>query len=242
MSGSSGLKRDTGKNTRVGLFGGTFNPIHWGHLRSAEEIRERFDLCRVIFIPVHVAPHKKADVISSEHRCAMVKKAIRGNSFFQVSDIELQRPGKSYSIDTIRHFHGLSRGQEELFFIMGMDAFREIPVWKDYPAFFSACNFIVMTRPGAHDVQPAQLIPRDIAKEFTRQEREQCFVHTSGCRIYTAPVTPLDISSTVIRACTAAGKSIRYLVPREVERYIAGHQLYRITATPGRQPQRPPAG
>jgi len=144
------------------LFGGTFNPVHWGHLRSAEEIREQFGLSRVIFIPVHVPPHKKAAVISSEHRFNMVRKAISGNRFFRVSDLELQRPGKSYSIDTIRHFHGLSRGQEEIYFILGTDAFREITAWKDYPAFFSACNFIVMTRPGANDVRAAELLPRDI--------------------------------------------------------------------------------
>jgi nicotinate-nucleotide adenylyltransferase len=221
------LQRDSEKKRKIGLFGGTFNPVHWGHLRSAEEIREQFGLDRVIFIPVHVPPHKKAAVISSEHRCAMVRNAIRGNSCFRVSDLELQRPGKSYSIDTIRHFHGLSRGQEEIYFILGTDAFRDIPAWKDYPAFFSACNFIVMTRPGADDMQPAGLLPRDIEKEFTRQKNAGCFVHASGYRVYTAPVTQLDISSTVIRACTQAGKSIRYLVPRAVERYIAEHRLYR---------------
>ena len=221
------MKKDTRKKRRIGLFGGTFNPVHWGHLRSAEEIREQFGLSRVIFIPVHVPPHKKATVISSEHRFAMVQKAIRGNRFFRVSDIELQRPGKSYSIDTIRHFHGLSRGQEEIYFILGTDAFREIPAWKDYPSFFSACNFIVMTRPGANSVQAADLLPRDIQKEFTRQQDARCFVHASGYRVYTVPVTQLDISSTVIRAGAAAGRSIRYLVPRVVERYIAGHRLYR---------------
>ena len=224
------------------MFGGTFNPIHWGHLRPAEEIREQFNLSRVIFIPVHVPPHKKAGVISSAHRFAMVQKAIRGNPCFQVSDIELQRPGKSYSIDTIRHFHGLSRGRDELYFILGMDAFRETPTWKDYPAFFSACNFIIMTRPGTDHVRPDRLIPRDIRKEFTRREREQCFEHTSGCRIYTVPVTQLDISSTGIRACVAEGKSIRYLVPRDVERYIDGHRLYQEPVAMGRQTKCPPAG
>jgi nicotinate-nucleotide adenylyltransferase len=220
------LQKNTGKQRRVGLFGGTFNPIHWGHLRPAEEIREQFGLSRVIFIPVHVPPHKKAGVVSSAHRVAMVQKAIRGNRCFQVSDIELQRPGKSYSIDTIRHFHGLSRGQDELFFILGTDAFREIHTWKDYPAFFSACNFIVMTRPGARVEQAAELLPRASRKAFTL--REHCLVHSSGCRIYIAPVTQLDISSTVIRDCAAGGKSIRYLVPSDVERYIAEHRLYTV--------------
>jgi nicotinate-nucleotide adenylyltransferase len=221
------LQRDSGKKRKIGLFGGTFNPVHWGHLRSAEEIREQFGLTRVIFIPAHVPPHKKDAVISPEHRCAMVRKAIRGNSCFRVSDLELQRPGKSYSIDTIRHFHRLSRGREEIYFILGTDAFREISSWKDYPAFFSACNFIVMTRPGADDMQPSGLLPRDLKKEFTRQQDAGCFVHASGHCVYTAPVTQLDISSTGIRARTHAGKSIRYLVPRSVERYIAEHGLYR---------------
>jgi nicotinate-nucleotide adenylyltransferase len=230
------LQKNTRKQRRVGLFGGTFNPIHWGHLRPAEEIREQFELSRVIFIPVQVPPHKKSGVVSSAHRFAMVQKAIRGNPSFQVSDIELQRPGKSYSIDTIRHFHGLSGGRDELFFILGTDAFRDIHTWKDYPAFFPACNFIVMTRPGAGRELTLKLLPGAVHREFSR--RGNCLVHTSGHRIYGAPVTQLDISSTVIRDCAAGGKSIRYLVPRDVERYIAGHRLYQEPAATRRPLQR----
>jgi len=223
------LQRDSEKNRKVGLFGGTFNPVHWGHLRSAEEIREAFDLTQVIFIPVHVPPHKKADVTSAAHRFSMVKRAIRGNRFFRVSDIELKRPGKSYSIDTIRHFHGLAGGEQKMFFIIGMDAFRETSTWKDYPAFFSACNFIVMERPGAPGVQAQQILPRDIRNEFIYRGAERCFVHLSGCRIYLYRVTQLDISSTVIRTHIQQGRSIRYLVPPAVERYIADQRLYQVT-------------
>ena len=223
------MKKQQQKNIKVGLFGGTFNPIHWGHLRPAEEIREAFDLAQIIFIPVHVPPHKKSDVTSAAHRFSMVKRAIRGNSFFRVSDIELKRPGRSYSIDTIRHFHGLAGVEQKMFFIIGMDAFREIYTWKDYPAFFSACNFIVMDRPGAQSVQTQQILPRDIRNEFTYRGTERCFVHISGCRIHLYSVTQLDISSTVIRAHIRQGRSIRYLVPPAVESYIAEQRLYQGT-------------
>jgi nicotinate-nucleotide adenylyltransferase len=223
------LQRNSEKNRKIGLFGGTFNPVHWGHLRSAEEIREAFNLTQVIFIPVHVPPHKKSGVTSAAHRFSMVKRAIRGNRFFCASDIELQRPGKSYSIDTIRHFHGLAGGEQKIFFIIGTDAFREIYTWKDYPAFFSACNFIVMDRPGAPGVQAKQILPRDIRNEFTFRNTERCFVHISGCRIHLYSVTQLDISSTVIRTHIQQGRSIRYLVPPAVERYIAEQRLYQVT-------------
>lgn len=212
---------------KVGLFGGTFNPVHWGHLRPAEEIREAFDLAQIIFIPVHIPPHKKSDVVSAMHRFNMVKRAIRGNRFFSVSDIELKRPGKSYSIDTIRHFHGLTGGEQHIFFILGRDAFREIYTWKDYPLFFSACNFIIMDRPGMLNIENEHLLPQDIHNEFTHNKNEECFVHVSGCRTYLYRVTQLDISSTVIRSYVRNGKSIRYLVPPAVENYIIDQRLYR---------------
>ena len=220
------MQRNSEKETKIGLFGGTFNPVHWGHLRSAEEIREAFNLAQIYFIPVHVPPHKKSNVASAAHRFNMVKRAIRGNPFFRVSNIELKRPGKSYSIDTIRHFHGLAGGEQKLFFIVGTDAFREIYTWKDYPVFFSACNFIVMNRPGTPDVQPQQIIPQDIRNKFTYRGAERGFVHSSGCRIYWYSVTPFDISSTVIRKQIGRGRTIRYLVPPAVERYIDDQRLY----------------
>ena len=217
------MRTNSDKKTKIGLFGGTFNPVHWGHLRSAEEIREAFNLTQVVFIPVHVPPHKKSGVTSAAHRFNMVKRAIRGNPFFCASDIELKRPGKSYSIDTIRHFRGLAGNEQKLFFIIATDAFREIYTWKDYPAFLSACNFIVMDRPGA---QAQRMLPHDIKNEFTYRDAERCFVHGSGCRIYLYSVTQLDISSTVIRTNISKGRSIRYLVPPAVERYIADQRLY----------------
>ncbi len=220
------MKRKDAQHLRVGLFGGTFNPIHWGHLRSAEEIRERFDLSRVIFIPVHIPPHKKSGVISSQYRLDMVQQAISGNPFFKASDIELKRPGKSYSIDTIRHFHRLSGKRMELFFIMGTDAFKEIHTWKNYPDFFSTCNFVVMIRPGTQAVTIRQLLPRDLKRQFVYNKNRRRFVHQSGYSIYPCSVTPFDISSTLIRCRTNQGKSIRYLVPAAVENYISRHHLY----------------
>ena len=122
---------------RVGLFGGTFNPVHWGHLRAAEEIRVMFDLTQVIFIPTNIPPHKGSEeVIPAHHRLRMLDLAVEGNPYFFTSDVELKRPGKSYSIETISHFkHTFGEGLA-LFFILGIDAFLEITSWKNYQELF----------------------------------------------------------------------------------------------------------
>ena len=220
------MKSNGENKKRIGLFGGTFNPIHWGHLRSAEEIREKFDLSQVIFIPVHIPPHKKADVLSSHYRYAMVNLAIKGNSFFDVSDIELKRSGKSYSFETISQFHRLFDNNLEIFFIMGVDAFQDIHTWYDYPHFFSACNFIIMNRPGHDNLDIEHLLPHDITSDFECQTQNNRFVHKSGHMVYFCTITLLEISSTTIRSYIREGKSIKYLVPAAVEHYMREHHLY----------------
>lgn len=210
----------------MGLFGGTFNPIHWGHLRSAEEIRERFKLSQIFFIPARIPPHKKVEVVSSEHRFEMVKMAIDGNPHFQASDIELRRPGKSYSFETICQFHGLFNHSFEIFFIMGVDAFREIHTWKDYPHLFSTCHFIVMARPGFSNDQHKAPLPNDVISEFNYNSKQECFMHTSGHRVHFCAITSLEISSTAIRDRVKSGESIKYLVPETVQTYIENNCLY----------------
>ncbi|MEI9477177.1 MAG: nicotinate-nucleotide adenylyltransferase [Deltaproteobacteria bacterium] len=139
---------------RIGLFGGTFNPIHLGHLRGAEDIRESFGLDRVVFLPAAIPPHKlRDDVIEPRPRLEMVKLATLANPFFSVSDVEIERSGKSYSIDTLRYFR--ERQPDSFFFILGMDAFVEIETWKEYQKLFSLCNFIVMARPGSGKTPPS---------------------------------------------------------------------------------------
>ena len=213
---------------RVGIFGGTFNPIHLGHLRAAEEIRERFNLQEVIFIASAVPPHKAVEGgIPGEHRMEMVRLAIAGNPHFSLSDIELKSPGKSYSIGTIQFFRQRYGSDLDLFFILGMDAFLEIGTWKSFQKLFSLCHFIVMTRPGFDKDFSVDIIPGEIADAFTYQEGENRFIHRDGYSVYVQGVTFLDISSTNIRQEIHEGRSIRYLVPREVERYIERYRFYR---------------
>lgn len=130
---------------RVGVFGGTFDPIHNGHLRVAEEIRESFSLDRVYFVPVFIPPHKQHRRISDvADRLAMVRRAIRGNHFFRASDVEAARGGVSYTIDTVQ---GMERKFGELFYLIGIDAFFEIHTWHRYAELFHHTNFVVMVRP-----------------------------------------------------------------------------------------------
>ncbi len=207
---------------RIGLFGGTFNPVHLGHLRGAEEIRETFGLQEVIFIPAAIPPHKMTEeIIEGHHRLEMVRRATRKNAQFTPSDVELRRPGKSYSIDTIRHFRERLNGS--LYFILGRDAFVEIESWKNFQNLFSLSNFIVMTRPNLSQVSP---IPRVLAPAFRYDQESSEWVHISGNKIFFKEINFLDISSTKVRELVQAGKSIRYLVPPEVEAYIEKHGLY----------------
>jgi nicotinate-nucleotide adenylyltransferase len=207
---------------RTGLFGGTFNPIHLGHLRGAEEIRETFGLQEVIFIPAALPPHKTTkEIIEAHHRLEMVKRATRKNPQFSTSDVELKRRGKSYSVDTIRYFR--EKYKDSLYFILGRDAFVEIETWKDFHNLFSLCNFIVMARPGFIQASP---LPEVLAPAFRYDQGASGWAHGSGNMIFFKEINFLDISSTKVRELTEKGRSIKYLVPPEVEAYIEKYGLY----------------
>ena len=204
--------------------GGTFNPVHLGHLRGGEEIREAFHLDEVIFIPSSIPPHKITEkVIEAGHRFEMVRLAISSNPYFSASDLEISRPGKSYSIETIRHFR--DRNQDTFFFILGSDAFVEIETWKEFQSLFSLCHFVVMTRPGSQ--KETLSLPRALIPNFRYSSKEKAWIHISGYMLYFKEISFLDISSTKVRELIEEGKSVRYLIPREVETYIQEHSLYR---------------
>jgi nicotinate-nucleotide adenylyltransferase len=210
----------------MGLFGGTFNPIHLGHLRGAEEIRDTFSLEKVVFIPAAIPPHKKSGgMMDASHRLEMVRLAVSNNRCFSASDIELKRSGKSYSVDTIRHFRETHAGP--IFFIMGRDAFLEIETWKEFKTLFSLCHFVVMARPGSEEKGPVSPLPTGLAPYFRYDPSAEAWVHASGNSLYFREITFLDISSTKIRGLMERGKSIRYLVPAEVEAYIRDKGFYR---------------
>ena len=211
---------------KVGLFGGTFNPIHLGHLRGAEEIRESLGLERVIFIPAAIPPHKEmADVIEPLARLEMVRLATAANPFFSVSDVELRRSGKSYTIGTLRYFH--EKEGDSLFFIVGKEAFAEIETWKEYGKLFSLSNFIVMAPTGFGKTPPSSRLPKGLASSFHYDHDGGYWRHESGHTLHFQEIAFLDISSTRIRELIGRGKSLKYLVPSEVETYIQSHGLYR---------------
>lgn len=212
---------------RIGLFGGTFNPVHLGHLRAAEEIRESFCLDHLVFIPARIPPHKQREkIISPEHRLAMVRLAVRDNPFFSVSEFELNRRTTSYSVITIEHFRRERGEGAGLFFLMGTDAFLEISSWKDFARLFHLANFIVMSRPGYRQPELSSFLPVDVAAEFDYNPNEHCYLHVSGSKTFFREVTLLDFSSTEVRARVREGRSVRYLVCPEVEEYILTKGLY----------------
>ncbi|MRR05702.1 MAG: nicotinate-nucleotide adenylyltransferase [Deltaproteobacteria bacterium] len=210
---------------KIGIFGGTFNPIHFAHLRIVEEIRETFALSKVIFVPAATPPHKPlADDLSFAERLKMVTLAVEDNPFFSVSDVEGQREGKSYSIDTLRIFREKFPG-DELFLIMGSDSFADFRSWKNYAAIFSCCNIVAITRPGT-SISLLEALPVDIAHEFCYHESQNRISHRSGYSVYRIEGTQLDISSTAIRSLIRQGKSIKYLLPATVEHYIKQQRFY----------------
>ena len=217
---------------RIGILGGTFNPVHLAHLRSAEEVREAQHLDRVLFVPSATPPHKPTNGLApAAHRLAMVRLAIRGNPHFRVSTIELQRRGRSYSVDTLRALHADVPGAQ-LFFIMGMDAFREIRTWKEYRRIFELCNLVVTSRPAYADAALLSALPVAVRAEFCYRRATRRLEHRTGNQIIFERISDLDISASAIRHRLHCGLSIRYLVPATVERYIGQHRLYARRVAP----------
>jgi nicotinate-nucleotide adenylyltransferase len=211
-----------------GLLGGTFDPIHIGHLRCAEEILEIFELNRIIFVPASRPPHKiEADITSFYHREQMVRLAIEGNPSFSFADVENQREGKSYSVRTIEYFLDKYLKQLELYFIVGQDAFHAIQTWKEWEKLLILCNFVVMTRPGYENRGLQGILPDDFAARFGYDAERKGWTGPTGHSIFFREVTFLDISSSNIRKRAREGLSISYLVPDQVRRYIVKNQLYK---------------
>ena len=210
---------------RWGLLGGTFDPIHLGHLRAAEELLEDFALDRVMFIPACLPPHKNGKPVSPfAHRLGMCRLAAEGHPRFSVSDIESRRQGPSYSVDTLRDLRHL-HPTDQLFFILGMDAFLDLPNWQSFQELFTIADFIVISRPG-YPRDRVEEILKVVSPQFSHDPREKRYLHPSGYFVNFWETTLLDISSTNIRQYIREGKSIRYLLPEKVYEYIKTHGLY----------------
>jgi nicotinate-nucleotide adenylyltransferase len=213
-----------------GLLGGTFDPIHFGHLRAAEEMLKIFDLNRIIFIPSSHPPHKlEAQITSFYHREQMVRAAIDGNVSFSFSDVENLKTGKSYSVETVEYILNKYMEDLELYFIIGQDAFQAITTWKDWEKLLLLCNFAVMTRPGYEPKALEKILPPEFASRFTYDQEIDGHKGPTGHVIYFRHVTFLDISSSGIRENVNTGQSIRYLVPDSVRNYITKSSLYKKT-------------
>ena len=195
--------------------GGTFDPIHFGHLVTAEEALVQFNLDRVVFMPTgHPAFKMDERVTAAEHRYLMTVIATSSNPDFDVSRMEIDRPGLTYTVDTLLDLRELHGPQTDLFFITGADAVWEIVTWKDADRVADLCTFIGATRPG-YDLESAALQHKDLATKF---------------RIEYIEVPALAISSTDIRHRVAERRPIRYLVPESVAAYIRKYGLYQETA------------
>ena len=219
----------------TGLFGGTFNPVHRGHLKAAREVMGQFSMDHVIFIPSAIPPHKTPDNIAdATHRIRMTRDAVSALPGFSVSDIELCWAGPSYTIDTVRHYRRISPPERQLFFILGIDAFLEIDTWKSYRDLFDLIPFIVITRPGTG--HPVPLENRATIEGFLREQvsddyrcdiSKSAFVSPIRQPVHVYRVTPMAISSTTIRDYVREGKSIKSLVTGNVDAYIQAKGLYR---------------
>ncbi len=215
---------------KIGILGGTFNPIHYGHLAAAQEVCDRLKLDRILFIPSHLPPHKlDEDVPAAMQRLEMVRLATADNPSFQPSDIEIKRGGRSYTIDTIERLRS-DDPAAEFYFIMGIDSFLDIQTWHNWERLLSLCSFVVLSRPGYRFVDLTRIdFMKQAADELSMMDKgelDQASVQSGLFTIYLEQIPLHDISSTDIRARVKAGSSIKYLLPEQVEIYIIEHNLY----------------
>lgn len=196
--------------------GGTFDPIHVGHLVTAEEARQQFDLNSVIFVPTGMPPHKNSANISlPEHRYLMTTLAVMSNPYFFVSRVEIDQDKPTYTIDTVKYYSARKNPEPEIFFITGADAILEIFTWKDYEELLNLCTFIAVSRPGY------SLDRFHESLDKTAPEMRQ--------KVHLLEIPALAVSSTFIRERVALGKTIKYLTPEPVEQYIKKHELYKVS-------------
>jgi nicotinate-nucleotide adenylyltransferase len=213
--------------SRLGLMGGTFNPIHFGHLRAAEEVAEGFRLSRLLFVPSGQPPHKPhRPVVEFEHRLAMVRLASAGRPGFGVSDVEGHRRGPSYTVDTLGFFQKAWGPAATLYFIVGLDAFLDVASWRDYRRLFTLAHLVVISRPGTDPLDLEPLLKAMVSVDYAWYEGERAFFHPRLLPVHYRPVAPLDISSSAIRRRAHRGESIRYLIPDPVREYIDNNRLY----------------
>lgn len=218
---------------RLGIFGGSFNPIHNGHLTIASQVRERLQLDRILFIPTGEPPHKRGwPLAPARDRYEMVRLAIAGTPSFDISDIEVQRRGRSYSIDTIRELLRQHGPATKLYFLIGLDAFLDFPTWKEPDALLKACRFVVISRPGQSFQSLARLSmlptldPHALAQLDTGEMTRLDIAFPSCPGIICLALPPSAISASDIRQRLQRKAALANVLPPPIESYILQHHLY----------------
>ena len=212
----------------IGILGGTFDPVHFAHLRLAEEIADALELSQVLLVPAAVPPHRAQPRASAAHRLAMVRLAAEGNSRLATDARELRRAGNSYTYDTLRELRS-EHGERPLCLLMGADAFVALATWHRWTELFELAHVLVARRPGYPLEQLAASLPGPLRTEYLRRHSPDY----SGLRlapagrIFTHELTALDVSATALRGLIAHGSSLRYLLPDSVIAYIREHGLYK---------------
>jgi nicotinate-nucleotide adenylyltransferase len=213
---------------RVGILGGTFDPVHNGHLAVAAAVLRALDLSSILFVPAYLPPHKPNYAISAfQHRAAMLELAVADHPAFQVSRLEAEREGPSYSIDTLRTLGQVFGKEARLFFIIGMDAFAEVHTWKERDELLDHAGFVVVGRPDHCRRSCAQTVAANFPGYVFVESLGRWQGKDGQGAIYPVDMPPVNISSTEIRKAASEGRPIRGFVPAAVADYIEGHGLYR---------------
>ena len=219
---------------RFGLFGGTFNPVHLGHLRAALEVKEGFELSKIFLTPAALPPHKiPGDVVDVGDRLHMLNLALEDKAEISVSDIELKRSGPSYTIDSVKYFKSTLPEKSQIYLVMGLDAFLDIDSWKSYEELLQQVSIIVINRPKKDRLFSVdgwkrldEYLTSGISGDYKFSESQSCYLSGDKQPIFIFEVTALDISSTKIRSLIKEGRSIGYLVPRKTAEFIKSRGLY----------------
>lgn len=210
----------------IGIYGGTFNPIHVGHLRAAEEVAERLELGAVLFVPSWAPPHKGA-VAPAEERLAWVRLSVADHPLFEVDAVEVERGGISYTIDTLNAL-GARLAPEKPVFIVGSDAFREMGTWREPARLFASAHYAVMNRPPEAPISLAEALPQEVRADIEIADDGQSAKHRSaGTWIRSLAIDGLTVSSSAIRAALRRGDSVRYWVPEAARAGIEACASYR---------------
>lgn len=219
---------------RLGVLGGTFDPVHIGHLRIAEETVEFLGLDKMLFVPAADPPHKPGgSILPFEHRHQMLELALMDNPRFILSDIERRMPGKSYTVKTLRRLLDDCKGRAELFFLVGMDAFLEMDTWWNYLELFHLASIVILRRPGHDESRVGQFLHRKVSARYLWDPDRHLYCDPELLPIYVLQNSVLQISATGIRRLASQGRSVRYLVVPEVLGYIMENKLYQIDAHAG---------